>query len=165
MLRVKRLSLRSNPLTDIVSPEKRSKMMSGIRATDTKPEILVRKALHARGFRYRLHDRALPGKPDLVFPKYNAVIFVHGCFWHCHDCHLFRWPKSREEFWREKLGKNRHRDRQTIIRLHEEKVRTLIVWECALKGKGALDFFNLVNALSDWLRGRSNHKEIRGRTR
>ncbi|WP_417837544.1 very short patch repair endonuclease [Thalassospira tepidiphila] len=152
-------------MTDIVSSEKRSKMMSKIRAADTKPEILVRKALHARGFRYRLHGRQLPGKPDIVLPKYNAVIFVHGCFWHCHDCHLFKWPKSREEFWKEKLSRNRLRDSQALDLLHDEQVRTLIVWECSLKGKGRLDFSSLVSTVSDWLQGCNNHKEIRGRSR
>ncbi|MDG4720188.1 MULTISPECIES: very short patch repair endonuclease [Thalassospira] len=152
-------------MADIVSPEQRSKMMSKIRATDTRPEILVRKALYARGFRYRLHDRQLPGKPDLVLPKYNAVIFVHGCFWHGHDCHLFRWPKSREEFWREKLSRNRLRDSQALVQLHDKQIRTLIVWECSLKGKGRLDFSSLVNMVSDWLKGNSNHNEIRGRSR
>ena len=80
--------------------------MAGIKGKNTKPELVIRSALHRRGFRFRLHRKDLPGKPDLVFTRRNAVIFVHGCFWHGHDCHLFRWPKNREDFWREKIGKN-----------------------------------------------------------
>ena len=86
-------------MADIVTPEKRSLMMSGIRGKDTQPEILIRKALFARGWRYRLHDKRLPGKPDLVFPRLKAVVFVDGCYWHGHHCHLFRLPSSRVEFW------------------------------------------------------------------
>ena len=86
--------------------------MAGIRGSDTKPELAIRSALHRRGFRFRLRRRDLPGKPDLVFPKHSAVIFVHGCFWHGHDCHLFRWPGTREEFWRDKITSNAARDRR-----------------------------------------------------
>ena len=95
---------------DVVTPAVRSRMMSGIRGKNTKPELLIRKALFAQGFRYRLHDKLLPGKPDLVFPKYHAVIQINGCFWHGHDCSLFKWPSSSSEFWREKITGNRQRD-------------------------------------------------------
>ena len=97
-------------MPDIVDTETRSRMMAGIRRKDTKPEIMVRKALHHLGYRYRLHDRKLPGKPDLVLPRYRAVILIHGCFWHAHECHLFKWPSTRNAFWREKIGRNRCRD-------------------------------------------------------
>ena len=93
-------------MADVVDRKTRSRMMSGIRGKNTRPELLIRKGLHARGFRFRLHDKRLPGKPDLVLPKYSAVIFVHGCFWHGHDCHLFKWPQSRREFWRKKITRN-----------------------------------------------------------
>jgi DNA mismatch endonuclease (patch repair protein) len=97
---------------DVVTPEVRSRMMAGIKGKDTKPELVIRSALHRAGFRFRLHYKNMPGRPDLVFPRYRAVVFVHGCFWHGHDCHLFRWPSTREEFWREKIGRNVARDSQ-----------------------------------------------------
>lgn len=87
--------------------------MAAIRGRDTKPELIIRKGLHARGFRFRLQGRDLPGRPDLIFPKYRALIWVNGCFWHGHDCPMFRWPKSREDFWRGKIGRNRERDAET----------------------------------------------------
>ena len=92
--------------TDVLTPQQRRACMSSIRGRDTKPEMLVRKALFAEGFRYRLNTRHLPGRPDLVFPKYKGVIFVHGCFWHGHGCHLFRWPQTNPEFWRTKIEGN-----------------------------------------------------------
>ena len=98
-------------VADIVAPAVRSRMMAGIRAKHTRPELLIRRGLHACGFRFRLHQRNLPGKPDLVLAKYHAAIFVNGCFWHCHDCELFRWPASREAFWRRKLLSNRESDK------------------------------------------------------
>ena len=118
---------------DVLNAEQRSFNMSHIRGRDTRPEMLVRRALHAKGVRYRLHDRKLPGTPDLIFRKYGAVIFVHGCFWHAHDCDLFKWPSTRKEFWEEKIGGNRARDRLALHRLQERGWRTLVIWECALK--------------------------------
>lgn len=122
-------------LADVVSPATRSRMMSGIRGKDTKPELAIRRGLHALGFRYRLHARDLPGKPDIVLPRWRAVIFVHGCFWHGHDCHLFKWPKTRTEFWRQKITTNRQNDEKAVAALHAQGWRVLIVWECALKGR------------------------------
>lgn len=139
-------------MADIVSPRKRSQMMAGIRGANTKPELLIRRALHARGFRYRLHARELPGRPDLVLPKYRAVIFVHGCFWHGHDCHLFKWPSSREDFWRAKIVANRERDARDLAALGEQGWRVLTVWECTLKGKMRRPFDDLVAAISEWLK-------------
>ncbi len=138
-------------MSDIVSPEKRAEMMSGIKGKNTKPEILVRKALFKRGFRYRLHYKGLPGKPDLVFPKFRAVIFVNGCFWHGHACHLFKWPKSNSEFWKDKITGNQERDRQNIKKLKEQGWRTRVIWECALKGKSAYDINREIDTLSNWL--------------
>ena len=139
-------------MADVVSPEKRSEMMSGIKGKNTKPEILVRKALHARGFRYRLHDAHLPGRPDIVFPKYGAVVFINGCFWHMHGCHLGSMPKTRTEFWKKKLEGNRARDAENIRKLAEAGWRIAIVWECAIKGKKALPVEDIADKLAKWLR-------------
>lgn len=147
---------------DIVSPAVRSRMMSGIKGKNTKPELAIRAALHGRGFRFRLHRKELPGKPDLVFTGRNAVLFVHGCFWHGHDCHLFRWPKSRDEFWRAKIGANIQRDRQQHEALAEAGWRIGIVWECALKGKTHLPFDNVVDQCAIWLKSDTKTLEISG---
>jgi DNA mismatch endonuclease, patch repair protein len=112
--------------------------MAAIKGSHTKPELLIRKALHAAGFRYRLHAKSLPGKPDLVFPRYRAAIFVNGCFWHGHDCHLFRWPGTRPDFWRAKIGGNIARDERTRSQLAEAGWRVADIWECTLKGKEKL---------------------------
>jgi DNA mismatch endonuclease (patch repair protein) len=138
-------------MADLVTREKRSRMMSGIRSKDTKPEIIVRKALHARGFRYRLHVKNLPGKPDLVFRKHKAVIFVHGCFWHGHSCHLFKQPKSRTHFWEPKIEANKQRDARTYESLRGEGYRIAEVWECATKGRTRVDRASIVIKLSKWL--------------
>jgi len=150
-------------LADIVSPEKRSRMMSGIRGKDTKPELLIRKALHARGLRFRLHAKDLPGKPDLVLPKYRAVIFVNGCFFHGHDCHLFKLPATRPDFWREKIEGNRQRDKATRVALDEAGWRHLTVWECALKGKTKKGINDVIDAVSEWIITGTSGKNIRGR--
>ncbi|PKP78893.1 MAG: very short patch repair endonuclease [Alphaproteobacteria bacterium HGW-Alphaproteobacteria-3] len=150
-------------MADVVSPATRSRMMSGIRGKDTKPELAIRRGLHALGFRYRLHARNLPGKPDIVLPRWRAVIFVHGCFWHGHDCHLFKWPKTRTEFWQQKITANRQNDEKAIAALHAQGWRVLIVWECALKGRTRRNLDETVSSIAIWLRsGRSNRK-IRGR--
>jgi DNA mismatch endonuclease (patch repair protein) len=148
-------------LADVVDPATRSRMMSGIRGKNTKPELLIRKALHARGFRYRLHCD-LPGKPDICLPKHRAVIFVHGCFWHGHECHLFKWPATRPEFWRAKIGRNREVDRAAEGRLALEGWRVGVVWECALKGRERLPLQHTVETLSEWLRSSHAACEIRG---
>lgn len=149
-------------LPDIVSPEQRSRMMSGIRGKDTKPEMVLRRGLHALGFRFRLHDRKLPGTPDLVFPKYHAVILAHGCFWHGHDCHLFRLPGSRTEFWRTKIDRNRAVDARTQLALRDAGWRVGTVWECAMRGKGRLSMENILEACSVWLKSDVSELEIRG---
>ncbi|MFZ5761283.1 MAG: very short patch repair endonuclease [Thermodesulfobacteriota bacterium] len=116
---------------DPLSPEERSKRMSLVRAKDTKPEMRVRKLVHSMGYRYRLHARNLPGCPDLVFRKRRKVIFIHGCFWHQHDCAMGnRMPKSRIEFWREKLLGNKRRDAQNRQQLKAEGWSVLVIWEC-----------------------------------
>ncbi|WP_370234448.1 very short patch repair endonuclease [Brevundimonas sp.] len=138
-------------MADVVDPATRSRMMAGIRGKNTKPELLIRKALHARGFRYRIHCKDLPGNPDLCFPKYRAVIFVHGCFWHGHGCHLFKWPNTRPEFWREKIGRNREVDARAVAELEAAGWRVATVWECALKGTGRLPLDEVIKKLRAWL--------------
>lgn len=138
-------------MADIVTPEVRSRMMSGIRAKNTKPEMLLRKALHARGFRFRLHDRRMPGTPDMVFPRRGAVLFIHGCFWHGHSCSLFKWPGTREEFWRQKIGRNQANDQRAELACEEMRWRVGTVWECALRGRYRRPFDDVVNTISDWL--------------
>jgi len=121
-------------MADVHEPETRSYNMSRIQATDTKPEMIVRKFLHSNGFRYRLHVKNLPGKPDLVLPKYNTVIFIHGCFWHAHeDCKYFKIPNTRSEWWEEKLYGNKERDEKHIQELEEMGWNVIMVWECELK--------------------------------
>lgn len=108
--------------------------MSRIRGKDTKPEMIVRQYLHNQGFRYRLHVKALPGKPDLVLPKYRAVIFIHGCFWHGHEgCRYYVVPKSRTEWWLEKIGRNKSNDTKAVRLLEEGGWRVVQIWECELK--------------------------------
>lgn len=136
--------------------------MSGIRSKNTKPELLLRKALHQLGFRYRLHNRGLPGKPDLVFSSLRAVIFVHGCFWHGHDCALFKWPSSRVEFWRAKIEMNQRRDVAVALALETQGWRRLTVWECALKGKGRLTLDAVATGAAAWLRTGHENLELRG---
>jgi len=127
-------------MADVHEPETRSYNMSQIQAKDTKPEMLVRKFLHANGFRYRLHVKDLPGKPDLVLPKYNTVIFVHGCFWHAHEnCKYFTIPKTRTDWWKEKLFGNRKRDEKHIEQLEQSGWNVILVWECELKGDEKLE--------------------------
>ena len=138
-------------MADVVSPQKRSEMMAGIRGKNTKPEQFVRKALHSLGFRYRLHVKDMPGKPDLVLPNYCAAIFVHGCFWHQHDCHLFKWPKSRPDFWHKKILGNKANDNKALDALEDEGWRVLIIWECAIKGKERLDSDHLIDQVTGWL--------------
>jgi len=150
-------------LTDIVNKKTRSRMMAGIRGKDTKPELLIRRELHKRGFRYRLHVKDLPGKPDLVFPKYHAVIFINGCFWHGHNCHLFRLPKSRTEFWKEKIYGNVKRNKLNIKKLRSMDWRVLTIWECSLKGKTRINTPDLINQVSKWLKSNIHNKEISGR--
>lgn len=129
----------------------RSRMMSRIGNRNTKPEIQIRRMLHARGFRFRLQRKDLPGRPDIILPKYNAIIFVNGCFWHGHDCHLFRWPKTRPEFWRKKIVGNIDRDRKNISKLTQQGWRVYTVWECSLRGKEQVQTERFYQSLLDWL--------------
>ena len=148
-------------MADVVDPATRSRMMAGIRSRNTKPEILIRSLLHRQGFRFRLHISNLPGKPDMVFPRYRAVVFVHGCFWHGHDCSLFKWPSTRPEFWREKIGRNQNNDYRTHTALITAGWRVGIVWECAIRGAGK-DLGEVTRRLAGWLHSDVPFTEERG---
>lgn len=148
-------------MTDIVDAQTRSLMMARIRARNTRPEMLIRSLLHRAGFRFRLHVPELPGRPDIVLPKYHAVILVHGCFWHAHDCSLFRLPGSRRDFWEQKLAKNRQRDARNVSDLAASGWRVLVIWECALKGGRRIPEERILQLVSDWLRSSDSSGEIR----
>lgn len=149
-------------MADVFSKKKRSQIMSKIRAKDTKPEIWLRKELHRLGFRYRLHDTKLPGKPDLKLAKYNAVILIHGCFWHGHNCRLFRMPKTNKDYWNKKILNNKKRDDINREELHEKKWRILIMWECAIKGPEKKQKDHLISEIIQWLHSNQYYKEITG---
>lgn len=137
-------------MTDIVDSGTRSRMMSGIKGKHTRPELLVRSGLHRRGFRYRLHPRDLPGRPDLVLPKYGAVIFVHGCFWHRHPkCRYATTPATRQAFWQEKFEANIQRDRRDQAALRQAGWRVFVVWECALRHDSENALLELAGCLPD----------------
>lgn len=143
---------------DIISPEQRSALMSRIKGKDTRIELDVRHGLHALGFRYRLGGAGLPGRPDIVLPRYRTVVFVHGCFWHRHDCHLFRLPKTRTEFWDEKIGANQTRDARNECSLADLGWRIEVIWECQLRGKSAEE---RAAAISDLGRRIQSHRSSR----
>ncbi|QSV45328.1 very short patch repair endonuclease [Geobacter benzoatilyticus] len=149
-------------MADVVNAETRSRMMSGIRGKNTKPEILIRSLLHRRGFRFRLHDKKLPGKPDIVLPRYRAVIMIHGCFWHGHDCHLFKWPSSNESFWKDKISRNKEVDARSRQELTLAGWRILTVWECALKGKHRRPLEESADEICTWLVSSNPDVEIKG---
>jgi DNA mismatch endonuclease (patch repair protein) len=150
-------------MTDIVDRATRSRMMSGIGGKNTKPELLIRSGLHGQGFRYRLHHSGLPGKPDLVFASRRAVIFVNGCFWHGHRCHLFKWPSTRQQWWRDKINGTRRRDRTALGRLVADDWRVLTIWECALKGPGRQSLAQVISQTARWLDGKKPVHEITGK--
>ena len=121
-------------MADVHTPAQRSYNMSRIKGKNTKPEMLVRKFLHAHGFRYRLHDKKLPGKPDIVLPKYKTVIFVHGCFWHGHEgCKYYVVPKTKTEWWLNKINGNKNNDTKAFNTLKENGWKIITLWECDLK--------------------------------
>ena len=136
--------------------------MSGIRGKNTKPELAIRRGLHAMGFRFRLHVTNVPGKPDLVLPRFRAAIFVNGCFWHQHDCHLFKMPSTRPEFWQKKIMSTVARDQAVRAALVDSGWRQMVVWECALKGRTRLQFDAVLRRIVEWLKGSEQTGEIRG---
>jgi DNA mismatch endonuclease (patch repair protein) len=137
--------------------------MAAIRSTNTRPEMIVRKLLHAAGFRYRLHQKNLPGKPDLTLAKWNALIEVHGCFFHAHDCHLVRKrPTENAEFWAKKLGGNAERDGKNAEAAAALGWRRLVIWQCAITGRTKLVPDDLLSRISVWLQGTDTAGEIRG---
>lgn len=147
-------------MVDVVDAVTRSRMMSGIKGKNTKPEVSIRRALHARGFRYRTHVNNLPGKPDLVLPKYKAVVFVHGCFWHGHTCRYFKIPRTRPDFWMEKIEKNRTRDRFQEIALLSDGWRVLIVWECVIRSMDKKKSMVLIDQIAEWLINGNEYLQI-----
>lgn len=150
---------RLREMVDRVSPSQRSRNMARIRGANTGPERMLRSSLHRAGFRFRLHSHQLPGRPDLVLPKYSAVIFVHGCFWHRHQgCSNATMPSTRTDFWEQKLSGNHLRDVRQICLLLKAGWRVLVVWECALKNP-AIRASTTTHTLR-WLRGRSRYGEV-----
>ena len=138
-------------MTDVVDSKTRSRMMSGIGTKNTKPELVVRSLLHRLGFRYRLHRKDLPGKPDLVLPRYEVAVLVNGCFWHGHECHLFKWPKSNREFWKQKIDGNRDRDLRVQKERGELGWHVMVVWECATRGKTDIHLQSLGARMARWI--------------
>lgn len=146
-------------MADIVDPETRSRMMRGIRGANTKPEMNVRRRLHAAGFRYGLHRKDLPGRPDLVMPRHNAVVFVHGCYWHRHaECRLATTPSTRTDFWMAKFAANQERDLHNVAELRDRGWRVAIVWECGVRTASEAD--KSVEELIEWLLSDQRHIEI-----
>lgn len=148
-------------MVDIVDASTRSRMMAGIRGRNTKPEILIRSLLHRQGFRFRLHVGDLPGKPDIVLRRFHAIIFVHGCFWHGHDCRFFKWPRTRPAFWRKKIKDNHANDLKARKALRAAGWRVGVVWECAIRGAD-MDIENVSVRIRKWLRNNRPYMEVRG---
>ena len=150
-------------MADIVSPEKRSEMMSGIQGKNTKPEITVRRLLHKLGYRFSLHRKDLPGCPDIVLPKWRKVIFVNGCYWHGHkNCHLFRPPKTRTEFWTNKIEGNQARDQRNYAALENAGWKVLVIWECAVSKKLSMTGEQLAIAIATALKSSEKLIDIKG---
>ena len=145
---------------DTVDRLARSKIMSSVGQKNTGAELLLRTALHKTGLRYRLHVRSLPGSPDLVFNRYKAVIFVHGCYWHSHGCYRSTIPKSHRKFWTNKFAANRARDTRNLNLLLEAGWRVLTVWECALRGRSARPATAVAAAVKSWLKSSKRRGEI-----
>jgi DNA mismatch endonuclease (patch repair protein) len=147
---------------DVLTPEQRRLNMSRIRGKDTKPEMMLRAGLHRAGLRFRLHARELPGRPDLIFPRYRAAVLIHGCFWHGHDCALFKLPRTRTEFWSGKIASNQLRDQQTEAALASAGWRVMTVWECAVKGPARQPFSDVIAACDNFIRGSCLQSELQG---
>ena len=145
-------------MPDKFSKETRSRMMSGIKNKNTKPEIMIRRELFGNGFRYRLHNGKLPGKPDLVLKKYMAIVLIHGCFWHRHNCRYFVWPKSNIKFWRKKINGNKRNDQKAIKELQSMGYRVCVFWECVTRDQ--VLFPKAIKKLVKWLPGKNKLMEL-----
>lgn len=145
---------------DIISKEERSHLMAKIRGHNTKPEMAVRKFLFSKGFRYSLHKKELPGKPDIVLKKHNVCIFINGCFWHGHNCKVGKLPKSNKDFWIPKIEKNKSRDQVNIEKLIQDDWRVLIIWECANRGKDKLEITEFAYRLIHFITGKKQFNII-----
>lgn len=149
-------------MADTVDKKTRSRMMAAVKGKNTSIEIALRRALFALGYRYRLHGRTLPGRPDIVLPKHNAAIFIHGCFWHGHDdCQAFCLPKTRKAFWRKKIERNKERDLESVAALAESGWRVMTVWECAMRRGKTAETVRVAEKVDRWLRGNRKKGEIR----
>ena len=151
---------------DRMSKEQRSYLMSRIKGKDTKPETYFRKLLYHSGYRYRLHRKDLPGRPDIWLGRYGAAVFVHGCFWHCHGCGKGNFPKSNLGYWGPKLEANKARDRRNIAALKEKEIRIAIVWECAVDRMRKDEAYRTeaLDTIREFLDGDSGYLEIGGRS-
>jgi DNA mismatch endonuclease (patch repair protein) len=152
-------------MADVLTPEQRRLNMSRIRGKDTKPELILRRGLHAKGIRYRLHRKDLPGSPDLVFPRYRAVVLMNGCFWHGHDCPLFKLPTTRRGFWESKINGNKARDLRDIAGLTAAGWRVMVVWECAIKGPARQPIASVLREIEAWLASPMALSIVRGNQR
>ncbi|MGQ1270056.1 very short patch repair endonuclease (plasmid) [Acinetobacter baumannii] len=148
-------------MVDIVDSITRSRMMAAVKSSNTKPELQIRKILHERGFRFRLHEKKLPGKPDIVLPKYRAVIFINGCFWHGHDnCRFSKLPATRTDFWKEKISKNKFNDANAIASLLTSNWRVCIIWQCKIR-EVKKDLTRLADTVSNFIKGQEPFLELR----
>jgi DNA mismatch endonuclease (patch repair protein) len=149
-------------MVDVLTADQRRLNMSRIRNADTAPELLIRRGLHMRGYRFRLHRKDLPGCPDITLPKYRSVILVNGCFWHGHECPMFKVPETRKEFWTAKIRKNRERDAFVLSALAAMGWRTFVLWECSIKGPGRKSLDSILNEIAAWLGGNDERGTITG---
>jgi len=147
---------------DVLTTAQRRLNMSRIRGKDTKPEMQLRRGLHAAGLRFRLHAPELPGRPDIVLPRYHAAILIHGCFWHGHDCRLFKMPATRREFWEKKISGNRARDERCAEALHRAGWRVMTVWECSVKGPARRPLDEVIGSCVAFIRGDAPIAQVAG---
>jgi DNA mismatch endonuclease (patch repair protein) len=147
---------------DVLTPDQRRRNMSLIRGKDTKPELLLRRGLHAAGLRFRLHAANLPGRPDIIFPRHRAIVLVHGCFWHDHRCPLCKAPTTRPEFWIKKIAGNRARDGRNALALKRAGWRLLTVWECSLRGPARRQLTEVISECAIFIRGTSCEAHLTG---
>lgn len=152
-------------MSDKLSPKQRSYAMSRVGHRNTRPEMIVRRGLHSYGLRYRFEHKKLPGTPDIVLARYHVVIFVHGCFWHCHGCRKNTVPATNTEFWSAKFERNATRDRNAIISLQELGWRVLVIWECAIVGRKRIPHCLLLDRICRFIFSNSNNGEIAGSER